>query len=247
LIRHAFDPDLLPSTEIDTFYEYIRDLRGYTRTRLREAALEVKTEDMKQGPTGFPPGTADTGSKGRDYTNMMSGLSQPTQGTGKRKRFNEVEFMASTSTTTVDGVVTRRVVKRMRAEMVLDELTDPAESEEGTNSKSEPESGSGAESAEEETQPETNKSANQPTKRRRVAKLRSNMPDSSSSEDGTSEESSSSSSEDDSDEEDGDVDMEPNEDTSSSSSSSSSDDEDDDEDDSAEDEEGATAANAGVK
>ncbi|KAL2758112.1 hypothetical protein ACRALDRAFT_2040380 [Sodiomyces alcalophilus JCM 7366] len=126
LVKRVFLPGAIPSEDIETFYEYIRDLKGYTRQRLRELAMEVRKEDdAARGKEGFPEGTADTDSKQTEYDALIEGFRKLATGTGsKRKRFDEVEFVSRN----LDSAVTQRVVKRMRAELILEDLSDGEES-----------------------------------------------------------------------------------------------------------------------
>ncbi|ROT41409.1 hypothetical protein SODALDRAFT_331132 [Sodiomyces alkalinus F11] len=133
LVKRAFRPDAIPSEDIETFYEYIRDLKGYTRQRLREVAMEVRKEDdAARGKEGFPEGTADPDSKQAEYEALVESFKRLDTGAGgsKRKRFDEVEFVSRN----LDNAVTQRVVKRMRAELILEDLS---ESEDSTDSDAE--------------------------------------------------------------------------------------------------------------
>lgn len=227
LIKFAFEPYIIPAHEIEIFYEYIRDLKGFVRTRLRETAMEIQMRDEADGYAAFPEDDAmDLDEQQTTYESILADILRRRQ-SGKRKYFAESQFIAES----VDGnVIVRRVVKRMRAEMVMDELSD-GESTDATSS-----------TASSRTVTATNNPGNvnnvnvtaEDIKRanvndvsgKRRRKLRVNMEDSSSSEsesdsDSDSDSSSTSSEGSDSDE---DEEMRPNDgyDTSSSSSSSSS-------------------------
>jgi hypothetical protein len=238
LIKYAFEPDTIPAQDIAIFYEYIQDLKGFVRVRLREMAMEIKMRDESDGYAAFPEDAMDLDEKQETYESILADILRRRQQNGKRKYFAESQFIAESQ----DGsVIVRRLVKRMRAEMVLDELSDGETTDSTTTSS--------VSTASSKTITASDNNANTATaavkaklndvsgKRRR--KLRVNMDDSSSSEsesDSDSDSDSSSSSEEsDSDE---DEDMRPGNgyDTSSSSSSSSSssggsDSEDDSEDD----------------
>ncbi|TDZ27431.1 Uncharacterized protein C8035_v010460 [Colletotrichum spinosum] len=239
LIKRIFLPDSIPASDIDTLYDYLQDLKGYTRTRLREHAAEIKHEDLAKGKLGFPEGTPNMDSKQSEYEKVIAGLMQLGKEDGnKKRRFDEQAFIAQAT----DVAVTQRVVKRMRAETILDELSESEDSDAMTVDT-------------EETTPKTNKTAvaeedavdkrvklNDGTKQnapRRRKQRTANVDDSSSDE----------SSDDDSDGDDGDSSDESSDDDSdnaseiqrqaaqrdaetSSSSSSSSEAEDDDSDDS---------------
>lgn len=232
LIKHLFDKDAIPSTDIDAFYEYIQDLKGFVRTRLREQAMEVQMQDVSDGPAGFPDDMMDLDDKQEQYDAILADILRRKREQGpKRKFFNEAQYVAESK----DGeVFIRRVVKRMRAEIVMDELSDGESTDTTSTSvsfKTMTNSDNNATiTTNGDKQPQL---SNTTAKRRR--KLRTNMDDSSSSEsesDSDSDTSSSGSSEDSEDEEDGARD---DDDTSSSSSSSSSEGEESDSDESDED------------
>ncbi|KAK5634573.1 hypothetical protein RRF57_010286 [Xylaria bambusicola] len=243
------DETTIPAADINVFYEYIRGLQGGVRTRLRGLANGIKTQDMQAGGTGFS-GAASTEMaerKQKEYEEVIKMfLGRPR--TPEKRRFDEVEYVLRTT----DMEMQRRVVKRMRAEMVLDELSETDASETTTTATTTsgestvtekgnpPGSGDGDD---EKQRLKLNDGPQQRTKRKR--KLRTaavdndtsseseseseSEDDTSSSGSGSSSSSSSdSSSDEDSDHEEGNRD---NEDTSSSSSSSSSSESSDSEDD----------------
>lgn len=220
LIKHVFDSEAIPPADIDTFYQYIRDLKGFVRVRLREAAMEVRTQDEASGSAAFPEGTMDLDAKQATYQSVLTELLHNQTG-NKRKSFHEVEYVA----TSQDGnVIIRRVVKRMRAEIVMEELSDSGETETTTtSSSSETITASDTNNNDGEMVMERQAKAPEGSNRRR-RKLRVNMDDSSSSEsesDSDSETSSSSSSDDSDSDEDDEMGGQNDDETSSSSSSSS--------------------------
>lgn len=249
LISHAFDSTLVPAADIDTFYEYIRDLKGYSRIRLLETAKNVCTEDMDDERDQFPAGTADVESKKKQYEEIMSNALRPNQTEPKRKRFHEADFATSRD---VDPEVARRVAKRMRAEIVTEELnseSDGSETTGGSNvaTASEKEA-SGNEAVGEPDagkRLKLNDGTTRAVKRVRASKRRGADVDDSSSESDDPDSDSDSSSDDGSDSSDDsstdssessddemDVDSRPNDQETSSSSSSSSDEDDDSDEDS---------------
>ncbi|KAI0833128.1 hypothetical protein F5Y06DRAFT_280394 [Hypoxylon sp. FL0890] len=126
LLEQVFaDEFTIPAADIHVFYEYIRGLKGAVRTRLRELASGVKAQDMEQGIGGFPGSSKEIAErKQKEYEAVIAAfLSQP-RITGKR-RFDEVDYVLRTS----DIEMQRRVVKRMRCENVLDELSDSESTE----------------------------------------------------------------------------------------------------------------------
>jgi hypothetical protein len=252
LIKYFFDINAVPAAVVPIFLAYIRDLKGFVRTRLREQATEIKKKDMANGAAGFSQvkEKADKDSKQELYEEVLLKLLQlpvggedddpaATESSGKRN-FDEVDF----STEEMDVDVRQRVIKRMRAERVLQELSDSDEST--TSDATATTTTSTATPAVEEAEPAAAPAAAkagkpsdgaQPPKRRRLRKSRTaDISDDSSSEsesdsDSDSDSSSSESSDDEEDEEmplaNGD-----GAESSSSSSSSESDSDSDDESDS---------------
>ncbi|PNY28242.1 Uncharacterized protein C7orf50 [Tolypocladium capitatum] len=133
LTRHAFDTDGIPAADINTFYEYIRDLKGFVRTRLRETAMEISTKDAAAGASAFPAGTKDLDAKQISYESLLTKLLQTQQSGQKRKGFNEVDYIATSQDA---DVIIRRVVKRMRAVMILDELSDGEQTDDSRTTQS---------------------------------------------------------------------------------------------------------------
>lgn len=131
LLEQVFaDEFTIPAADIHIFYEYIRGLKGAVRTRLKELASGIKAQDMEQGSGGFPGSKKDLAErKQKEYEAVIAAfLSQP-RITGKR-RFDEVNYVLRTS----DIEMQRRVVKRMRCENVLDELSDSESTETASTS-----------------------------------------------------------------------------------------------------------------
>ncbi|KYK60976.1 uncharacterized protein DCS_02116 [Drechmeria coniospora] len=178
LINHVFDADGIPAADVATFYEYIRDLKGFVRTRLQETAMDVRTADTTRQGSAFPAGTTDLEAKQMGYEKLLGDLLLTQQPGQKRKGFNEAEYIAASKDA---DVLIRRLVKRMRAEMIIDELSD-AEQTDGSEM---------TQSSRTMTNSDTNTTtADGPDKRLRLndgsgkrrRKLRVNLDDSSSSE-----------------------------------------------------------------
>lgn len=239
LISNVFDPSLVPAADVDTFYEYIRDLKGHIRTRLSESARKVCAEDMDEEKNHFPTGTTDLESKKRQYEEIMSNLLRPSQSGSKRKHFNEADFATSKD---ADPEVARRVAKRMRAEIVVEELGTESDASETTVSE-EPPRKEASEEPEVDKRVKLNDGTTRPAKRVRASKRRGADLDDSSSESSDSDSDSdsdddsgsgsgsdsdsSSDSSDDSDDEMADAGANGQATSSSSSSSSDEDDSDD--------------------
>ncbi|KAL2107096.1 hypothetical protein VUR80DRAFT_5694 [Thermomyces stellatus] len=250
LISHAFDSSLVPAADIDTFYDYIRDLKGYARTRLLEAAKNICTEDMDDERDHFPAGTTDVESKKKQYEEIVSNILRWSQTEPKRRHFREADLTASSD---VDPEVARRVAKRMRAEIVAEELGSESDGSEMTGDSNvvttrekEPSGNEAAEEPEVGKKMKLNDGTTRPVKRVRASKRRGADLDDSSSESSDSDSDSDSDSNDEADsgssgssdsstdssddsDDEVDVDSRPN-DQETSSSSSSSDEEDSDED-----------------
>ncbi|PHH67448.1 hypothetical protein CDD81_61 [Ophiocordyceps australis] len=230
LIKNAFDPSAIPASDITLFYDYVCDLKGFVRSRLHDAAMELRNSDASLGALGFPQDTPDVKTKQVSYEQLLTDLLRKSQPTHKRKEFNEADFVATTED---DDVVISRVVKRMRAELIIDELSDGEQTDDSRTTQS-----SETISASDVTMAPTDNKGLQvndgAAKRRR--KLRVNMDDSSSSESESASDSEtsseSSSQESDDDDDDDEADSQADEDDSSSSSSSSSSDEESEEDES---------------
>ncbi|KAK1825821.1 hypothetical protein QBC39DRAFT_365890 [Podospora conica] len=236
LIKYLFDADKIPSTDIALFYQYIRDLKGFVRTRLLETAQEIKKKDMEQGAGGFPAPTKNKEDKQKTYDDILSEFvkdqiarqnassSSGVNANGKRS-FDEVELAIRLA----DPVIKQRLLKRIRAEMVIEELSD---SESTTSAATTTTTSSSSTTRKDEVSkaPEpapkraesTRTESQQPTKRRRLRKMRTNADDDSSSDSSSSDSDSGSDNESGSDEESSEDEKMGEGNTSSSSSSSES-------------------------
>lgn len=245
LLKYMYKAEALPAADIDTFYLYISDIKGGSRARLVEQAEEIRKKDMEAGPKGFPEGTKDAEEKQGQYEEMLAGLLKTedeakecgSSNAATKRSFDEVEFTLRT----VDKDVQQRLVKRMRAELVIDTLKSSG-SEDDSGARSVSTTNATSSRVKVSVQNGADAKANgtegmkQKTKRRK--KLRtadssssesesSSDSDSDSSSDSTGEadntgSGSSSSSKSDSDEDSGTADGHANSEPSSSSSSSSS-------------------------
>ncbi|KAG6062803.1 hypothetical protein E4U32_001925 [Claviceps aff. humidiphila group G2b] len=227
LLKRVFEADDIPTSDIGTFYEYIRDLKGFVRTRLHQTAMEIKTKDIADGSSGFPSGTKDLQSTQESYDELLSDLLSAQHLGQKRKGYDEVEFVASSK---AGDVIVRRVVKRMRAELIIEDLSDGEQTDTSQTTLSSGNTLTVSENPETlAADGEKSVKPNDGTAKRR-RKLRVNLDDSSSSESDSESSSDSSGSSSDSDDSDGsssddDADGAEEDDdngTSSSSSSSSS-------------------------
>ncbi|KAI4862046.1 hypothetical protein F4820DRAFT_431637 [Hypoxylon rubiginosum] len=250
LLEQVFaDETTIPAADIHVFYEYIRGLKGAVRSRLRELASGTKALDMEQGPEGFPASGKEMAErKQREYQEVIAAFLGQPRTPGKR-RFEEIDYVLRTA----DMEMQRRVVKRMRCEMVLDELSDSetetASTTTATTTSTENENsaagdledganGVATDGGEDTLRLRLNDGPQQRLKRKRkvrtavVDEESSSESDSSSSSGGESDsDAGSSSSSDESDDEVVQPQLLANEVDSSSSSSSSSEDSDSDEDD----------------
>ncbi|KAI1821398.1 hypothetical protein F4861DRAFT_519166 [Xylaria intraflava] len=125
LLEHVFadaNGSTIPTVDIDVFYEYIRGLQGGVRARLRELASGIHAEDIEQGAAGFAA-TDAAERRQKEYEDVIARFLDQPRTPGKR-RFAEVDYVLRTT----DMEMQRRVVKRMRAEVVLDELAETGDS-----------------------------------------------------------------------------------------------------------------------
>jgi hypothetical protein len=134
LIKYIFssDPDAsspedrlyIPSKDIDAFYDYIHALKGFSRTRLRESVLEGKGIDISKGKQLFPK-EGDVEKMQAEYEQIVQTFSadgsESVNGNGKRlRRINEIEYAQRSA----DSDVQLRLIKRIRAENILRELSE---------------------------------------------------------------------------------------------------------------------------
>ncbi|KAI0446219.1 hypothetical protein F4803DRAFT_504991 [Xylaria telfairii] len=228
------DETTIPAVDIGVFYEYIRGLQGGVRTRLRELANGIRARDMEQGASGFAASGKEMAErKQKEYEDVIRMFLSQTR-TAEKRRFDEVEYVLRTT----DMEMQRRVVKRMRAEMVLDELSETDSSETTTTTTTSGDSSSTERGnnpgdltgpgADDDQRLQLNDGPGQRTKRKRklrtaaVEEDTSSESESDSDSDASSSGSSSSSSGSSDEDEDEGGGARANEDTSSSSSSSSS-------------------------
>ncbi|KAH6627192.1 hypothetical protein B0J18DRAFT_426746 [Chaetomium sp. MPI-SDFR-AT-0129] len=240
LIKYLFDGDKIPSTDVPIFYQYIRDLKGFVRTRLRETATDIQHKDMEAGAGAFPAALKDKETKQKEYEDTIARflrdlhqyqehqqkeqqangtLSKHKNANGKRT-LDEVEYVLRVGTPEIK----QRLLKRIRAELVLDSLSDSEDSTSTTTSAADSVAGTSTTSTTTitaGTAVAARRSDGQPAKRRRLRNVRTDIGD----QDDDSSESSSSESEDESnddDEEDEEDESDSDDDDSSSTSSSES-------------------------
>ncbi|CAN8105648.1 unnamed protein product [Discula destructiva] len=128
LIKYLYSSDAIPPSDIDIFYQYIGDIKGASRQRLVDQAKDVIKKDMDAGSKAFPEGSKASDHKQTQYEEILAELlkteaemktAKAVDGKSSGKRsFDEVEFVLRT----VDKEVQQRVVKRMRAEIIAEEL-----------------------------------------------------------------------------------------------------------------------------
>lgn len=97
----------IPPADVDTFYDYIRDIKGFARIRLRDVAAHERDNDSASGSTGAAAAADKAQAR---YLSAVSGCLD------NRKQFREAEYLVTTNP--ADPVV-QRVVRRMRAELIL--------------------------------------------------------------------------------------------------------------------------------
>ncbi|KAG8168665.1 hypothetical protein KVR01_001414 [Diaporthe batatas] len=245
LLKYMYKAEALPAADIDTFYLYISDIKGGSRTRLIEQAEEIRKKDMEAGPKAFPEGTKGAEEKQGQYEEMLAGLLKENNAAKEsggsnaapKRSFDEVEFTLRTA----DKDVQQRLVKRMRAELVIDTLkSSSSEDDTGAPSVSTAKATSSRVKVPVQTGANANSNGTEGTKQKAKRRKKLRTADSSSSESESSSDSdsdsssddstggadnagdsSSSSSDSDSDEDSGAANGRANSETSSSSSSSS--------------------------
>lgn len=232
LIKAVFESGI-PPADIGSFYDYIDDIKGAVRMRLRETALAIRLKDnTDRGAAAFPEGTADADEKQEIYEAALAGfLATQEKAANKKRTFAEIDYVASAQDA---DVIIRRLVKRMRAEMVITTLSDGDETDVSTTSVGATSRAPRPAAADPSDKMKMN---GVPGKRRR--KLRTNMDDSDSS---SSDESSDSDS--DSDDSDSDSESGSGSDTSSSGSDDSSDDDEADEDENMDDDDDSSSSSS---
>ncbi|CAJ2502656.1 Uu.00g100500.m01.CDS01 [Anthostomella pinea] len=221
----ATDETTIPAVDIGVFYAYIRGLQGGVRTRLRQVASGIKAQDMEQGSAGFEAVKNSNNNqkemaerKQKEYEDVVQSFLSQTR-TPEKRRFDEVDYVLRTT----DMEMQRRVVKRMRTEMVLDELSDSDDTEttstttttttsteKGANGSGQPENTSSQNAAgvaEGDKRLKLNDGSQQRVKRKKktrtaVVEDETSSESESESDSDTSSSDSSSSSEDEEDEED---------------------------------------------
>lgn len=204
LIKHLYDSDAIPSSDIDTFYLYISDIKGASRQRLVEQAKQVIRKDMEDGINGFLQGTKAPEDKQKQYEELLAELlnqkaeikdGSTSNGNGKRS-FDEADFVSRT----MDKNVQQRLVKRMRAEMIVDSLesSDSGESTDMSATGTTNASSSRVKVPVADGAPDNGKEGPK-LKTKRRNKLRTAGSDSSSDSDSSSSDSDSDSSDSDSD------------------------------------------------
>ncbi|KAK4158582.1 hypothetical protein C8A00DRAFT_10679 [Chaetomidium leptoderma] len=249
LIKYLFDGDKVPSSDIPVFHQYIRDLKGFVRTRLRETAAEIKKKDMEAGAGAFPASLKEKESKQKQYEETISRFlrdlqqhqqqpNDPSKNANGKRTLDEVEYVFRIATPEVK----QRLLKRIRAELVLGELSDSEESTTSTVTATSTSSSSSASSGQEATAAITTTTttsttaaaapdrtttrrsdgSQQPAKRRRLRNVRTDIGDDDSSSSESESESGESSSSESDDSEDEEMDMAPDANAAESSSSSSS-------------------------
>ncbi|KAK4138959.1 hypothetical protein BT67DRAFT_438255 [Trichocladium antarcticum] len=234
LIKYFFDGDRVPSSDTAIFYKYIQDLKGFVRTRLRETAAEIKKKDMADGAGAFPAKIKDKESKQKEYEETVSRFLHELQkhqkeqngtsgNTNGKRTLDEVEYVLLTT----PPEVKQRLLKRIRAELVVDELSDDESTTSAATATTTTTTTSSTASGPEPTANKSRQSdgSQQPAKRRRLRNVRTDVGDddsSSSDSDSESDADGSGSSDESEDEEMGNAPNGNQVESSSSNSSSSS-------------------------
>ncbi|KAL3424397.1 hypothetical protein PVAG01_03678 [Phlyctema vagabunda] len=122
ILKHIFDVEIIPSEYAPSLYEYVKGLQGGVRTRLRDAALAVKVQDLEDGVAGFPANMSNTEKKQQEYDLAMKEYIATMTASEVHKNMGYEEgIMLNLS----DAAMRTRMAKRMRSEQVLRELGTP--------------------------------------------------------------------------------------------------------------------------
>lgn len=114
LLKNVYNSELLPSTSIEQFYTYVRDMKGQSRTLLRDSALKVKVQDKEAGEKGFTKKISNPAAMQVAYD---AAIDKYVADIASAK--DEAEILAELP----DPAMRPRMVKRMRAERILADLS----------------------------------------------------------------------------------------------------------------------------
>ncbi|KAI6248105.1 hypothetical protein HI914_03669 [Erysiphe necator] len=123
LLQHIFDKDRVPSGYAHLIYAYVRGLRGQVRTRLRDAAITVKVDDQEKGVGGFPSEILDPDMRQKEYEAAIADYLSTDNSSQIQQLGHEESFLSRFE----DELMKGRIIRRIRAEMILVELASSPE------------------------------------------------------------------------------------------------------------------------
>ncbi|RKF78060.1 putative proteasome subunit alpha type 6, partial [Golovinomyces cichoracearum] len=128
LLQHVLDVKVVPSSHAHLVYAYIRGLKGQVRTRLRDKVLAVKVKDQEDGAAGFPSNMPNQEQRQKEYEATIANYITTNSISDVRKSGHEEQFLLGSR----DELIKDRIVKRIRAEMIINELASCSEPDEST-------------------------------------------------------------------------------------------------------------------
>ncbi|KAL5604932.1 hypothetical protein BROUX41_001738 [Berkeleyomyces rouxiae] len=139
LIKYVYDGSVVPSRDMTTFYEYIRDIQGYARVRLLNVARSIQQADMEHvtgeaplpGTAPTPPTAAQMAANVKYHVRLaecMRGLTVQTSKDGvKHIDESQIEADQDAISNSEGAAMVKRIIKRMRAEGIIAELAENTE------------------------------------------------------------------------------------------------------------------------
>ncbi|RKF82141.1 putative proteasome subunit alpha type 6 [Golovinomyces cichoracearum] len=128
LLQHVLDVNVVPSSHAHLVYAYIRGLKGQVRTRLRDKVLAVKVKDQEDGAAGFSSNMPNQEQRQKEYEAAIVNYINTNSISDVRKSGHEEQFLLGSR----DELIKDRIVKRIRAEMIINELASCSEPDEST-------------------------------------------------------------------------------------------------------------------
>ncbi|RKF56862.1 putative proteasome subunit alpha type 6 [Erysiphe neolycopersici] len=126
LLQRIFDIDRVPSNYAHLIYTYVRGLRGQVRTRLRDAAIAVKVDDREKGMSGFPSELLNPEQRQKEYEAAIEDYISNTTLSHIQQLGHEDSFLSKFE----DELMKSRIIRRIRAEMILIELASSTDGNE---------------------------------------------------------------------------------------------------------------------
>ncbi|POS83576.1 hypothetical protein EPUL_004910 [Erysiphe pulchra] len=132
LLQHIFDVERVPSNHAHLIYAYVRGLRGQVRTRLRDSAMSIKVDDQENGMSGFPSEVLNPEQRQKEYECAISDYLTSSTTSHIQQPGHEESFLSRFE----DEMMRSRIIRRIRAEMILTELASSNEGNETASMES---------------------------------------------------------------------------------------------------------------